>query len=139
MFPWHIPGELDWDDHTDSQYIFCRLSGGILSKLLFLRLNKPILLQISLVSNPSLFKLFHIHMHSLYILSSSRDFQSFVFIPRPINVKWVEWVVQSYRGKYIIFVFSVLYRVECVSSIEPNVCTVLDSPYVNCWCVLSFL
>jgi hypothetical protein len=56
------------------------LSGGILSKLLFLRLNKPILLQISLVSNPSLFKLFHIHMHSLYFIK---------------NFKWAWWLEED--------------------------------------------
>jgi hypothetical protein len=57
MFPWDFRSEVDLGDCTDSQYICCRLSGGILSKLPFLRLNKPILLKISLTSNPYLIRL----------------------------------------------------------------------------------
>ena len=59
MFPWHIRGEVDLDDCTDNQYICYHLSGGILSKLAFLRLNKPILVKISLDSNPYLIWLFY--------------------------------------------------------------------------------
>jgi hypothetical protein len=46
------------------------------------------------------------------------------------------WKQFNMSGKVRNIRFSVLYRVECVPSIEPNVCTVLVSPLVNCWCVL---